>query len=115
MQRLFKPVTTTLLALSLLLGCGHGNRIVLDRSNDGLPPDQVDVYLNREPACEFAVVALLQADGGYPTRARVVEVFRQQAADLGANAVQIHYLQKIGASEFMGAGRAIRCDDAAAL
>ena len=84
-------------------------------SNSALPVEQVEVYLNRLPACEFTVLALLQADGGYPSRAGVIDVFRQQAAALGANAVQVVYLQKIGASEFMGAGRAIRCDDAAAL
>ena len=97
-----KSKAILLLSMFMLSACAQNTNLMLDG-------DGPRVFLNRVPDCEFRVIAHIQADGGYATRARLVKVLRQKAAEMGANALQVTYVQKIGASEYLGSARAIEC------
>lgn len=83
--------------------------IVVGQTSDELNANEVNVYFNEKPDCDIEVVAWLQIPGDYYDRANLIASLRQQAAQLGAPALEITYLQKIAASEYLGSARAIRC------
>ncbi len=95
----------------LVTACASDSAIISGPVYPPLQRSEVAVYLNQPPGCEFAVIAHPQAKGGYLKRDSLITGFRQQAADLGANAVEIIDIQLIGSSEYMGSARALRCID----
>ena len=95
----------------LVSACVSDSMIISGPVYPPLERSEVVVYLGQAPGCEFAVVAHLQAQGGYLKRDSLITGFRQQAADVGANALQIIDIQRIGTSEYVGSARALRCID----
>jgi hypothetical protein len=101
-----------MLSLSLVLlltSCTNNSLVELGSLNDPEQKEITPIYLNRLPDCEFDVLALIQISGGYFSRSSLLQAFRQRAAQVGADALQIIYVQKLGVSEFYGNARALRC------
>jgi hypothetical protein len=104
------PVTS-LVSVLLLNACAHDNILLTGTVNEKKESNQIQIYLNSEPDCDFEIVAMIQIPGGYYSRGSLLSAFRNSAAHLGADALQVTYLQKVGASEFYGSARALRCLD----
>jgi len=98
----------SLVVLMCLMGCSSSS-ITLGESLEPIEVEKVRVYLDEKPQCDFEVVAWLNIPGDYYNRGRLIDAFRQKAAQLGAEGLQITYLQKIGSTEYHGSARAIRC------
>lgn len=100
-----------LLASLIFLGVGCANKsiIISGTVREAVEADSVQLFLGRKPDCEFEVVAFMQFPGDYFSQSSLIEAFRIQAAELGANALEITDIQKLGATEYMGSARAIRC------
>ena len=100
-----------LIALSLMLisACsGHGV-LVTGEATNALDREQVELFYGTLPNCDFDEVAIFWAPGDYYSPQDIIRKFRLQAAELGANALQVHFIQPIGANEFKGQARALRC------
>ena len=92
-----------------LLACANNSTLVIGPVSDAVKSREVEIYYANNPACEYVVVALMEIPGHHYSRASLIEAFRVKAASLGATAIQISHMQKIGASEYLGSARAIRC------
>ncbi len=93
----------------MLSACANQGVIMTGSPENALEQQQVEVYLNQQPKCDFEVVAWMEFAGGFFDRSRLIDVFRDKAANLGADAIQIISLQKIGTTEYKGSARALRC------
>ena len=100
-----------LIIVWLVSACASHSVIISGPLYPPLQRSDVVVYLGQAPGCEFEVIAHLEVQGGYLKRDSLITGFRQQAADLGANVVEIIDIQRIGSSEYMGSARALRCID----
>ncbi len=98
-----------LLQLLLLASCSQQGVILQADPGSAVAEEQVKVLLNERPACNYEVVAWLEIPGTFYDRSRLIGVFRSKAANLGADFVEITSLQKIGAIEYKGTARALRC------
>ncbi len=94
----------------IVTACGTMEVVVTGEPADALSPEQVEVFYDRVPDCDFSVIAHLQVPGDYYDRERLIGAFKRKAAELGANALHIIQLQQPGAMEYLGAARALRCD-----
>ena len=103
--RIFIPLLMGL----LVSGCIGSSVIVEGRVGKPLAPDSVRLFYATRPDCDFEVIAVIEIPGNYFTPASLIDAFRRRAAQIGANAVQVHYLQKTGTSEYLGQARALRC------
>ena len=99
----------TAMILMLLAACSGTSITITGETGAAVDPDQVAVYYSKLPDCEFEEIAIVQIPGEYFTRAKLIEAFRYRAASIGANAVQVLYVQRIGASEYLGQARALQC------
>ncbi len=99
-------------ALSLfvtsLSGCTTGSTVVNGPVTEAIETAEVSVHY-QAPPCAFEPVADIELNGGYFSRAALLDGFREKAAQLGANVVQVTYLKKIGSNEYYGSARALRC------
>jgi hypothetical protein len=82
-----------LLVTLLISGCVHVSKnVVIDRSDQPILQDDVEVYSRAEqvPAeCELVAYLHASASDDFSDEAEVVEKFRKQAGELGANAVMV--------------------------
>ena len=83
-----------LLLIPLLVsGCVHVSKnVVVDRSNQPVPQENVEVYSRSEQlpdGCELVAYLHASASDDFSDEAEVVEKFRKQAGELGANAVTV--------------------------
>jgi hypothetical protein len=99
-----------LLLMSLLsaTACTTGSTVVSGQVTDPVEMTQVQV-LYRTPQCGFEKVADIQFSGGYFSRAALIDAFREKAASVGANVVQVTMIQQVGSNEYFGSARALRC------
>ena len=101
-----KIICCSLLVLPML-ACSSST-IVTGKAGEARETAEVQVLYQR-PACAFEEVAWIEIPGNYFTRPRLIDAMRQQAAALGAGMIQIIDLQTVGASEYRGTARALRC------
>ncbi|MDJ0832811.1 MAG: hypothetical protein QNJ69_04755 [Gammaproteobacteria bacterium] len=94
-----------------LSACASHSVSVVGKVYPAVEPKRVVVYLNQQPDCEFAVIAHIQVEGGYFKRDSLIAGMRQQAADVGASVVEVTDVQRVGAAEYMGSARALKCSD----
>ncbi len=101
-----------LLLLVLLLltaaACTTGSTVVSGPVTEPVEITQVQVFY-QTPQCNFEPVADIQFSGGYFSRAALIDAFREKAASVGANVVQVMMLQTVGSNEYYGSARALRC------
>ncbi len=95
--------------LLLLTGCANSSTVITGTVAEAIDFREVKVFYNTAPDCEFEVIAYIKIPGEYYSQASIIDSFRQQAAAIGAPEVHISYLQQIGANEYLGSARAIRC------
>lgn len=93
----------------LVAACANNSIIISGVVKEAVDVDSVQLFLGRKPDCDFDVVALMQFPGDFFSQSTLIEAFRAEAAALGANAVEITDIQKLGSTEYMGSARAIRC------
>jgi len=98
-----------LFLLLFLQACINQGTLITGQEQAAIDEQSVRVYLNERPDCDFEVVGLMDLPGGFFHRARLIDAFRSKAAAMGATAVQVTFVQKIGASEYKGSARALRC------
>jgi len=96
-------------SLLLLSACTYNSTVVTGKVSAPIDINEVVVFYDKAPQCEFEVIAHIKIPGEYYNRDSLINAFRQQAAKIGAPAVQILYIQKQGITEFFGSARAIRC------
>ncbi len=94
-----------------LTACHSQSVIISGQVYPAVERQQVTVYLGQRPTCDFAVIADIEVKGGYFKRDSLIEGMRQQAAEVGATAVEIIDVQQVGAVEYMGSARALRCSE----
>lgn len=100
-----------LLALSLLAAlnaCSLGSTVINGPVTQRIELTKVRV-MYQPPACDFEPVANIEFSGGFFSRAALIDGFRQKAADLGADIVQVLNVQPISSNEYFGSARALRC------
>jgi|GEM_PF-607172 len=97
------------LLLPVLAGCAGNSVISTGNAGPEVEPDQVRLSFSQREPCTYEVIAHIEITGGYFSRESILQAFRRKAAPFGADAVQVHYLQKRDVSEFLGQARAIRC------
>ena len=90
--------------------CVNNSTVVIGSVAEAIDFKEVEVFYSTSPNCEFDVIALIKIPGEYYSRSSLIDGFRQKAAAVGAPAVQITYIQRIGTFEFFGSARAIRCN-----
>lgn len=100
-------------ALVLLIGCTAGHMIVVGEKKEAREAGQVELFYGRDPDCEVAVVAYLQSPGYHASPEGLIDAFRHQAASVGADALHVLDIQRIGAAEYLGSARAISCERSA--
>jgi hypothetical protein len=93
----------------LLAACSHTDNLVVGTPAPAIDATEVAVYLGRKPDCDFDVIAYLSDPGQMRGRGSLIEAFKVEAAAVGANAIEITHLEKLGAQEIHGSARAIRC------
>lgn len=94
----------------LITGCTGSSVLISGRVSEAVEPNDVELFYSRRPNCEFDEIAVIQIPGGYFNPANLVKALRARAANLGANAVHILFVQRVGASEYFGQARALRCN-----
>ncbi len=99
------------LPLIALTACSQHSVTISGQVYPAVEIQQVSVHLGQRPACEFDVIAHIRVDGGYIKRDALIMGMRQQAANVGASAVEIIEVQRIGSAEYKGTARALRCSD----
>jgi hypothetical protein len=85
------------------------NTVITGEATEEVEVSKVKVLYASLPECDFDVIAQIEIPGNYYSRASLVNALREEAAEIGASAVQITYIQQIGASEYLGSARALRC------
>ncbi|MEJ2502273.1 MAG: hypothetical protein P8177_02990 [Gemmatimonadota bacterium] len=82
-----------LLVTLVLSGCVHVSKDVLvDRSDQPIPQESVEVYARSEQVpetCELLAYLHASASEDFSDEAEVVDEFREKAGKLGANAVTV--------------------------
>ncbi len=89
--------------------CTHISTTVVGNVAEAVDVNEVKVFYNRLPDCEFEVIAHIEIPGEYFSREKLLDAFKKAAAEIGANGIHITHLQKEMTSEYYGTGRAIRC------
>ena len=92
-----------------LTGCVNSSTVVTGTVADAIDFNQVEVFQNISPDCDFDVIALITIPGEYYSRASLIDGFRQKAAAVGAPVIQVTYIQQTGTTGFFGSARALRC------
>ena len=100
-----------LASVLLLSACTTSSTVIIGKVSEAIDFNEVVVFYDKSPQCEFEVIAHIKIPGEYYNRDSLVNAFRQQAAKIGASAVQILYIQQQGITEFFGSARAIRCNN----
>ena len=95
--------------ITVLAGCADSSTVITGAVSAEVERSEVEVFYTTAPNCEFEVIAYIDIPGNYFSRASLIRGFRNRAAAIGASAVQITYMQQLGVSEYMGSGRALRC------
>ncbi len=93
-----------------LFACTNNSTNITGTVSEAINFEDVEVFYNNSPDCEFEVVAHIKIPGEYFSRSSLIDGFRQRAAAVGAPMVQITFLQRTGTSEFFGSARALRCE-----
>ena len=106
-----KRILLSYFLVSVLTACASHSVTISGQVYPAVDRQQVAVYLGQQPDCDFAVIAHIQVEGGYYKRDSMVTGMRRQAARVGASALEITDIQRIGASEYMGSARALRCTE----
>jgi hypothetical protein len=97
------------LLLPVMAACAGNSMIRTGKAGEEVEPDQVRLSFSQREPCAYEVIAHIEITGGYFSRESILQAFRSKAARVGADSVQVHYLQKRDVSEFLGQARAIRC------
>jgi hypothetical protein len=103
-----KLIYLSMCALALS-GCSYTDVVITGPLTDPVQVDDVVVYYDQVPRCDYTVIAYITVPGDFLSRERLIKAFRNKAAAFGASGVQITQVQKTGASSFHGSARAIRC------
>ena len=98
-----------LISILVLMACSNSSTIITGQISEAVETTDVKVYYSDQPGCEFDVVAHLEISGDYYDKGKLIKAFQKEAAELGASAVQVLHVQKLGATEYMGSARAIYC------
>ena len=105
---MFRFLLVSLLTL-LLTSCIGADTVITGKVSESIDFNQVEVFYNTNPDCQYNVIAQIKIPGEYFSQRQIIDGFRQQAAEIGAPAVQVTYLQRTGTGEYYGSARAIRC------
>lgn len=95
--------------IAALCGCSGMSTVVVGEVGQAVDTDQVKVFYSTQPDCDFEVVAWIQLPGEYITHESVVRLMQFKAANLGASAIQVLFIQKTGTTTYRASGRALRC------
>jgi len=102
----------TFIIFTLILiqtACVSSSTVITGEVREPTELEEVELFYNLPPDCEFDVIAHMSFPGEYFSRASLIDAFRHKAASIGANAVQILEIQPVGLNAMMGSARAIRC------
>jgi len=94
-----------------LSGCANSSTVITGTVSDAIDFKEVVVFYNITPDCEFDVIAHIKISGEYYSKNALIDGFRQRAAQTGAPAVQVIFLQQQATGEFYGSARAIHCSE----
>lgn len=94
--------------LALTSGCG-ATLAVTGKSEPPIPKESVHVYLKEKPACEYEEVGLLEVRGGVFGMDRLFDAWKEKAAQVGADGVNVSQIDKNSFGEYRGTAVAIRC------
>lgn len=83
--------------------------LLVGTKKDAIEPDEVSLYFAQRPSCAYETVGYLKINGGHYSQASLFATMRQQAADVGADGVFVHYTQRLDILEYIGTASAIRC------
>lgn len=97
------------IVITALSACSGFSTVIVGEVTQQVDTDQVEVFYTRQPDCDFDVVAWIQLPGEYLTRESLIKLMQFKAANLGASAIQVTFIQKTGTSTYRGSGRALRC------
>ena len=98
-------------AAAMLSACAGDSQILTGPELESVEVEQVRLVFGYPVQCDYDALAIFEISGGYFSRESIVEEFRELGADVGADVVQIQYLQKRNVGEFLGQARALRCID----
>lgn len=92
----------------ILSGCA-ANLSVTGIATQPIPKDSVKTYLNSSPSCKYDEVGLLDVAGGSFSTDKLLDAFKEKAAQVGADGVIVSQIDKNGLGEYRGTAIAIRC------
>lgn len=99
------------LVFLLCIGGCSSTALVVGKPGDAVAVEEVVVFFARRPDCAFETIAHLKMENPYYSLQALVVGMRQQAAELGADALLVEQTRRLPGREYVGTGRAIRCTD----
>ena len=83
----------------LLAACASTDNLVVGKPVEPINAEEVEVYVGTRPQCDFDVIAYLRDPGTLLGRESLIDSFKASAAALGANAIEMTHLEKLGARD----------------
>jgi hypothetical protein len=105
LNRIFGLLLVTL----TLSACGHQSALILQEAESIEDESRFRLFINRVPDCDFGTIAHLHSRGDYSSGDDLIEDFREEALELGANALSVEFIQRTDLNQYIGNARALRC------